>query len=145
MAGIIITPMERAVAILEPQIAAKIMLEITHTIARPPVNEPTTALAASTRYLAVPPLTINVAAITKKGTAIRGKLARELYMTSGTNKRGVPEKNASIITAVIPITKATGRPVTSNRRKKITKNMIIGSHFILSDVFEGTLWGQTEK
>jgi len=128
----IITPIERAVAILDPQIAAKIILEITHTIANPPVNEPTKAFAASTKYLAVPPLTMNVAAMTKKGTAIRGKLARELYMISGTNKRGVLEKNASIITDVIPMTKATGRPVSSNKRKKMAKNMSISSLFVLS-------------
>jgi hypothetical protein len=80
------------------------------------------------RYREVPPWTMNWAAITKKGMAMRGKVSRELYMTSGTICSGAGEKKAIMIKAVTPRTKAMGSPRQS-RPKKIRKRnrTIIGA------------------
>jgi hypothetical protein len=116
IAGIIMTPIARAVATLDPQMAAKTMLHNTQTIANPPGRNPTIALAAFMRYLEDPPLAINSAAITKNGMAISGKEARALYMISGIIRRGVPEKKPRVIKEVIPRTKTIGIPLMSRAK-----------------------------
>jgi len=111
-----ITPIARAVATLDPQMAAKTMLHNTQTMANPPGRNPTSALAALMRYLEDPPRAINSAAITKNGMAMREKEARELYMISGMIRRGVDENKPRVIREVIPRTKAIGMPLMSKAK-----------------------------
>ena len=119
------TPMARAVATLDPQRAPKIMQEMTVTMASPPHQWRTQQLAALMRYREVPPWTMNWAAMTKKGMAMRGKVSRELYMTSGTICRGAGEKKAIMMKAVTPRTKAMGSPRQSKPKKTKKRNRTV--------------------
>jgi hypothetical protein len=57
--------------------------------------------------------------------AIKGKVSRELYMTSGTIIRGLGEYRTIMTRAVMPRTKAMGSPKHSNAPKTRDKVSII--------------------
>jgi hypothetical protein len=57
--------------------------------------------------------------------AIRGKVSRELYITSGTIIRGLGEYRAIMTKAVMPRTKAMGSPKQSKAPKTKDKVSII--------------------
>ena len=88
IAGIRIDPKAAVVATPEPEMAAKNMDVTTTTIPKPPVNEPTKALANRTNRVAIPPFSINVPAKMKNGIAINGNESIDVnaFLCQNTNR-----------------------------------------------------------
>ena len=118
--------MADASAAEEPEMPAKIMLESTQTMARPPRRCPTRHAANRTRRREMPPCSMTVPARMKNGTASRVKLSIWPTILWGIRIRGIGEamKMASMLDA--PSAKTTGMPVSSRTTKLSTATVNIG-------------------
>ena len=114
-------PMAATVAGAEPDTAPKNMHAMTVTIPREPVTPPMIELAALTRRLDSPPVSMMVPEIMKKGRARLVKLATPPYVVWAMNELVVTGSTFISTNILMNIATAMGTP--RNMRPNITINI----------------------